>query len=156
MSDFQKSAMWPTPNMCLAQEWHRDGRGLWAMRSCEYYTGHGKAHAFGSWKLDVQPPESDEIAFLRTRDAHADEVIQARNQRLSELAVESDKLRAALVGIVGVDGRAELERMEVVMRMMPAPAEDKARTIDAIHALLATLPSAQGEDAAQPAKESLK
>lgn len=28
--------------------------------------------------------------------------------------------------------------MELVMRTIPAPAEDKAATIDAIHALLAT------------------
>jgi hypothetical protein len=61
------------------------------------------------------------------------------SERLAKVVAERDRLRTALVGIVGVDGRAELERMEVVMRTMPAPAEDKARTIDAIHALLATL-----------------
>lgn len=49
-------------------------------------------------------------------------------------------LRAALVGLVGVDGREELEAMEAVMRLLPAPAADKAVTIDAIHALIATLP----------------
>jgi hypothetical protein len=48
-------------------------------------------------------------------------------------------LREALVGLVGVDTRAELEQLEAVMRLMPAPAQDKAATIDAIHALLATL-----------------
>jgi hypothetical protein len=52
---------------------------------------------------------------------------------------ERARLRAALVGIVGVDGREQLEQMEAVMRLMPAPAEDKAVTVDAIHALLATL-----------------
>ena len=54
------------------------------------------------------------------------------------LASERDLLRAALVGLVGVDGRAELEQLEAVMRLMPAPAQDKAATIDAIHALIAT------------------
>lgn len=49
-------------------------------------------------------------------------------------------LRAALVGLVGADGREELEAMEVTIRTLPAPATDKAVTIDAIHALLATLP----------------
>lgn len=53
---------------------------------------------------------------------------------------ERDRLRAALVGLVGVDTREELEQLEAVMRVVPAPAEDKAKTIDAIHALLATLP----------------
>lgn len=50
-------------------------------------------------------------------------------------------LRAALVGLVGVDGREDLEQLEVVMRQMPVPVADKAATVDAIHALLATLPT---------------
>lgn len=47
-------------------------------------------------------------------------------------------LRSALVKLVGVDGRVELEQLEGVMRLMPAPLEDKAAMIDAIHALIAT------------------
>lgn len=58
---------------------------------------------------------------------------------MSDRTDEARTLRAALVGLVGADGRAELEQMEAVMRLMPAPAADKAATIDAIHALLATL-----------------
>lgn len=57
---------------------------------------------------------------------------------IGTLRAQRDRLRAALVGLVGVDGAADLQQMEVVMRLMPAPAEDKAATIDAIHALLAT------------------
>lgn len=49
-------------------------------------------------------------------------------------------LRSALVGLVGTDGRDELERHEAAMRLVPAPAADKASGIDAIRALLATLP----------------
>jgi hypothetical protein len=51
-----------------------------------------------------------------------------------------DRLRAALVKLVSADGRDELEQLEAVIRMMPAPAEDRAASIDAIHALIATLP----------------
>jgi hypothetical protein len=58
---------------------------------------------------------------------------------MSDRTDEARTLRAALVGLVGADGRAELEQMEAVMRLMPAPAADKAATIDAIHALIATL-----------------
>ncbi len=47
-------------------------------------------------------------------------------------------LRAALIGLVGVSEKAELEAMELAMRMAPAPMADKAVGIDAIHALLAT------------------
>lgn len=63
----------------------------------------------------------------------------AESSRAS-LEAENRLLRSALVGLVGVDGRPDLERMETVMRLMPAPAADKAATIDAIHALIATAP----------------
>ena len=49
-------------------------------------------------------------------------------------------LRGALVGLVGADTQHELEQMELAVRLLPAPAEDKAATINAIHALIATLP----------------
>ena len=52
------------------------------------------------------------------------------------MAIERDAFRAALVVLVGTDGRLELEGMELVMRSLPAPDEDKAAMIDAIHALL--------------------
>lgn len=51
------------------------------------------------------------------------------------------QLRSALVGLIGVDGREELEAMEAFMRLTPAPAADKAAAVDAIHVLLATLPA---------------
>lgn len=49
-------------------------------------------------------------------------------------------LRAALVGLIGADEEQELRQMEVTMRLLPAPEADKAVSINAIHALLATLP----------------
>ncbi|MFA5900599.1 MAG: RyR domain-containing protein [Hyphomicrobium sp.] len=51
-------------------------------------------------------------------------------------------LRAALVGLVGADTEAELKQMETAMRLLPAPEADKAVSINAIHALLATMPVA--------------
>lgn len=53
---------------------------------------------------------------------------------------QSVRLRAALVGLVGVDGREELEQMEAVIRQSPAPDDDKVAALNGIHALLATLP----------------
>lgn len=50
------------------------------------------------------------------------------------------KLRAALVGLVGASDRDELKRMEVVLRMAPAPMADKVAAIDAIHALIEVTP----------------
>ena len=50
-------------------------------------------------------------------------------------------LRAALVGLVGADGKDELAQMEVGMRIMPAPEADKIAGLNAVHALRATLPN---------------
>ncbi len=54
---------------------------------------------------------------------------------------ESDvaMLRAALVGLIGADTEQELRQMEAAMRVLPAPDADKAVSINAIHALLATM-----------------
>jgi hypothetical protein len=45
---------------CLAEEWHRDGRGLWAMRACINKAKHGGriggAHVFSAWRYNVHPP----------------------------------------------------------------------------------------------------
>ena len=49
-------------------------------------------------------------------------------------------LRGALVGLIGADGEDDLRQMEATMRMLPAPDADKAVSINAIHALLATMP----------------
>jgi hypothetical protein len=49
-------------------------------------------------------------------------------------------LRAALAGLIGSDTEAELRQMEATMRLLPAPEEDKAVSINAIHALLSTMP----------------
>jgi hypothetical protein len=49
------------------------------------------------------------------------------------------KLRSALSGVLGVDGKEDLEQMEVLIRLADAPAKDKAVTIDAIQALIDTL-----------------
>lgn len=59
--------------------------------------------------------------------------------RAEQAETERDMLREALVGLVGVDGREDLEQMEGVMRLMSAPTADKVATINAIHSLLATL-----------------
>lgn len=54
--------------------------------------------------------------------------------------LEADKamLRKALIGLIGAESRVELEQMEAVMGLLPVPDADKAISINAIHALLAT------------------
>lgn len=55
---------------------------------------------------------------------------------------ESDiaMLRSALAGLIGADTEDELRQIESAMRVLPAPEADKAVSINAIHALLETLP----------------
>jgi hypothetical protein len=60
----------------------------------------------------------------------------SQDHYIAELEQQRDRFRRALEAIVGVTTREELEQLEAVMRLMPAPAADKAVTIDAIHALL--------------------
>jgi len=41
---------------CLAQEWVRDGRGLWAKRACRNDAGHVTPHQFAAWQYNVGAP----------------------------------------------------------------------------------------------------
>ena len=42
--------------ICRAEEWQRDGRGLWAMRTCISHEGHQSEHTFGQWRYRLVPP----------------------------------------------------------------------------------------------------
>ena len=47
-------------------------------------------------------------------------------------------LRTALIGMIGAGTKEELAQMELAIGMLPAPEQDKAVSINAIHALIAT------------------
>ena len=65
-------------------------------------------------------------------------------------------LRAALAGLVGADSEQELRQMEAAMRMLPAQDADKVVSINAIHALLATMtPNAAGKALARQGRSPL-
>jgi hypothetical protein len=100
-----------------------------ALQHPQFYDGDIGADI--RWLLEQNRAQALEIVRMLTQ--HADDIASFERQRA--------RLRAALVGLVGVDGKDELEQMEAVMRLTPAPAQDKAVTIDAIHALIATLQS---------------
>lgn len=87
-------------------------------------------------------PRAEEDGWIRIATENAKDA----NARLALVTEQRDKLRVALVGLVGVDGKDELEHMECVIRLIPAPAQDKAATIDAIHALIATLPASTARE----------
>lgn len=72
------------------------------------------------------------------RDFYESQQIRNRIASYSgEVAAERDMLRKALEGLVGASEKSELEIMEIAMRALPAPTEDKAASLDAVHALLA-------------------
>ena len=48
-------------------------------------------------------------------------------------------LRDALIGLVGASGKDDLEKMEMLIRVAPAPDADKVGIINAIHALVEML-----------------
>jgi hypothetical protein len=41
------------PERCKAEEWQRDGRGLWAMRACRHFYQHSTPHDFEPWRYNV-------------------------------------------------------------------------------------------------------
>lgn len=58
--------------------------------------------------------------------------------RQAEATIE--KLRSALIGLVGAGEKDELETMEATLRMMPIPDVDRMATINAIRAIIETTP----------------
>ncbi len=105
------------------------------IRVCEKHPMRALAEENDRLKLEIKRFKSDGQPADPVKVA---ESIQALAW-VSELRVSNQKLRAALVGLVGVDTKEELEQMEAVIRLTVAPAADKVGIIDAIHALIATL-----------------
>ena len=64
-----------------------------------------------------------------------DHIKMCEKHPLREAEVKIEKLKAALVGILGVQSKEELDSMEIILRALPSPASDKAAAIDAIDAL---------------------
>ena len=85
------------------------------------YCGHEYPQDTPAWGNDVL------TAHIRTCAVHPMRAVEA----------DRDRLRKALAGLVGASESDELKNMEAAMRMMPAPDEDKAVMLNAIHALLA-------------------
>lgn len=81
-------------------------------------------------------PTPDEMTIERL-ERERDEA----RQQLRKAEVDMALLRNALAGMVGASDKAELEQMELAVRVLPAPESDKIASLNVIHALLATLPN---------------
>lgn len=69
-----------------------------------------------------------------------DHIRECPSHPLRKAESDIEKLRAALIGLVGAGTEQELQQMEAALQLLPAPDEDKAVSVNAIHALLATMP----------------
>jgi hypothetical protein len=72
--------------------------------------------------------------------AHGDKVLTdhiagCEKHPMRTVIEQRDKLRAALVGLIGLIGASELAAMELGVRSLPGCEEDKAVALNAIHAL---------------------
>ena len=83
------------------------------------------------------------MAYPKGTPPHGSQVLTdhikiCKKHPLRESEAKVSMLRKALIGLVGAESKEELEQMEVALRIVPAPDEDKAVSINAIHALLKT------------------
>lgn len=79
---------------------------------------------------DILDPDADHLAI---------------HPKFEVVAKERQQLRDALAALVGSGDVDELRGMELAMRELPAPDADKAVTVNAIHALIATASAADKE-----------
>lgn len=90
------------------------------------YCGHEYPQATPAWGNQVLTDHIRECPKHPLRKAEADIAL----------------LRGALAGLIGSSDKTELEQMELAMRVLPIPEADKLASLNAIHALQATLPNA--------------
>lgn len=64
---------------------------------------------------------------------------------MSDVIQDVALLRSALIGLIGAETEEDLRQMEVIMRALSITDADRVASINAIHALLATMPTTQGE-----------
>ncbi|OCA65205.1 hypothetical protein [Aeromonas hydrophila] len=70
-----------------------------------------------------------------------DHIKECKAHPLRKAEADIALLRSVLVGLIGAGTEAELRQMEGIIRALPVPDADKAVSINAIHALLATIPN---------------
>lgn len=57
-------------------------------------------------------------------------------EKAEELERNMEKFRKALVSLLGVETKEDLQQMELIIRKSEAPISDKVAAVNAIHALL--------------------
>jgi hypothetical protein len=80
------------------------------------------------------------IEVLKDPEGYAPHVRREANSRaiglIDKLQGKIDKLYGAMVGLVGASTTEDLKAMELIMRISPAPDDDKSSIINAIHVLI--------------------
>jgi len=105
----------------------------------------GHCHSVpGHWDADGSPCEwCTTWAKVRECVKSANNELVCTKPQMRKAEEDVALLRNALVGIIGASDKAELERLELAVRVLPAPDADKIAGLNAIHALLATLPNSE-------------
>lgn len=110
----------------------------------------------GPFRKDV-PPAAEPIAETRVltcvycghrypQDTPAwgdkvltDHIAQCERHPMRAVIEDRDRLRSALIGMVGENDPAALRQIELFARAQPAPQEEKVIVLNAIHALLKSI-----------------
>jgi multidrug efflux pump subunit AcrA (membrane-fusion protein) len=122
-----------------------DYLGLGGMQDGAFIVGHLQARdeELAAAQARLAEAERQTVfgihAEAETRALRAQERAERAERTLAAIRGQRDRLRQALEGLVGGATRDELEQIELGLRLVPAPDEDKAVSLNAIHALLALL-----------------
>lgn len=65
---------------------------------------------------------------------------------IQKLKSDNEKLREALVGLVGMNTKSELELLEKEIKKIPVPYNEAINMINAIRALIDTIPNNETRD----------
>jgi len=65
----------------------------------------------------------------------SDHIKVCEKHPLREAEIKIEKLKSALAGLIGVETKEGLDRMEAMVRSIPSPDADKVAAINAIDAL---------------------
>ena len=132
-----------TPDQCR-DGWWLDAAWVDGPKLIEHgdgWTGFNDADAdFMAHAREDIPALCDALAQCQAwRQEDADNLNHCIRAK-QKLMDDRSKLRRALAQLVGVDTIEELQSLEAIMRVAPAPAKDKAAAIDAIHTLIEVNP----------------
>lgn len=114
-----------------------DAPAIFLCQVCDQTPERGHAPDCPGWltMTEEQRTCAEQRELLERQREVAEVACESAQRTGAIVTAQRDKLREALIGLVGASEQDELDAMEAVIRATPAAAEDKAALLDAIHAL---------------------